>query len=517
MSTASGAARPPVSAEVLGHHMTLHHPERDLVISRLLLGSGVFEPFETELLLDELRPGDTAVDVGANVGYYTLLFARRVGPDGRVFAFEPDPANFELLRRNVERNGYRNVVLSPLAASDRCGPARLFLSGSNAGDHRTYDPADGRPSLDIETVPLDRFFAGYPGPVDLVKMDIQGGEFAALTGMRDLLARQGRVKLATEFWPHGLRGAGASAAAYLDLLGRLGFRLFEVNEQHWCVARAEPERLLEAFPAGQDVFTNLLCVKTGDPVGPPAAGGDPAERSRWRRAGDLRAFERRVCSQNGEDGILEEVFRRIGVAGRFCVEIGAGDGGENNTARLIRDAGWGGLLLEASAPRFARLQERYRDRPDVRTARARVNAGNVEQLLREHRVPREFDLLSVDIDRDDYWVWAAVQGWRPRVVVIEYNASRPPPQRWVVKEDPGRAWDGTDHFGASLASLTALGRRKGYTLVGTNSTGVNAFFVLSEAAAGRFLDAELLYHYSPPRYGPRWDGHPPGTGEWVEV
>src|SRR5262249_46293166 len=149
-------------------------------------------------------------------------FARRVGPRGRVFAFEPDPANFALLRRNVEMNGYRNVVLSPLAVSDRCGPSRLFLSDSNTGDHRVYDPADGRPSVGVETVTLDRYFDGYDGPVDLVKMDIQGAEYGALVGMRGLLARQARVKLATEYWPHALRKGGGDAARYLGLLTELG-------------------------------------------------------------------------------------------------------------------------------------------------------------------------------------------------------------------------------------------------------------------------------------------------------
>lgn len=504
---------PPVGAWVQGHRMLLHDPCHDRYISPALLATGVFEPFETELVLDELRPGDTALDVGANVGYYTLLFARRVGPRGRVFAFEPDPANFALLRQNVEFNGYHNVVLSRFAVSDQCGPARLFLSGSNTGDHRVYDPADGRATVGIEAVSLDHFFADYTGPVHLVKMDIQGAECAALAGMRGLLGRQARLKVVAEFWPQGLRDAGASAARYLGLLLELGFRTFEINERHRALVRVEPPRLLEAFPADKEAFTNLWCVKNGTAEGPHVCWPDADVQAQWARAGDLRASERRVHSQAGEDGILEEIFRRIGTANRYCVGFGAADGDTNNSAFLTQDGGWGGFLVEADMQRCARLRARYRERGDIRVARERVTAANAEGLLEGNAVTTEFDLLSLNLDGNDYWVWAALRRWRPRVVVIGYNGSHPPPRQWVMKEVTDRTRDVTEHSGASLASLAALGREKGYALVGTDSTGVNAFFVRDDLAVGRFLDAGLHYHYSPPRYGSRNGSQQTGAAE----
>src|SRR5262249_36182110 len=150
--------------------------------------NGVYEPFETGLLQNQLRPGDVVVDVGANIGYYTLLFARCVGPRGRVFAFEPDQTNFDLLRRNVERNGYTNVTLVRKAVAAQSGKLRLYLCEDNKGDHRTYDSHDGRPSLEIDAVSLDDYFAGERGSIALIKMDIQGAEEGALRGMRRLLA-----------------------------------------------------------------------------------------------------------------------------------------------------------------------------------------------------------------------------------------------------------------------------------------------------------------------------------------
>ena|SRR5205809_2182262 len=156
--------------------------------------------------------------------------------------------------------------------------------------------------------------------------------------------------------------------------------------------------------------------------------------------------------------------------------------------------------------------------PGVRCERARVTSDYVEQLLADHGVPKDFDLLSVMIAGNDYWVWQAVERWRPRIVAIQYNSQRPPPQRWVMQENASYRWDGTDYYGASLSSLADLGKRKGYSLVGSDSAGVNAFFVANEVATpGRFLDPAVQYYYSPPRFGPHLRGHPAGAGPFVEI
>jgi FkbM family methyltransferase len=507
----------PRSAWVHGHRMFLHDDAADPYISGALVRTGVFEPFESEWVAQEVRPGDVVLDIGANIGYFTLLFARLVGPHGRVFAFEPDPANFELLRRNVAANGYRNVELVPSAVSDRTGPARLFRCADNAGDHRAYDSADGRHAVAIEAVELDRYLDRPGLRIDFVKMDIQGSEWRALRGMHGLLRRHPRLKMILEFWPVGLRRCGSSAAALLDLLAEEGFSLYEMVEADRRVERVDAARLLAAYSPETEEFANLLCVKSA--LTAPGGWAWPAAvRPSPEAPADLRAFARQVRSQGGEDGILAEIFRRVGTETCVAVEFGVETGEENNTAHLIREHGWQALLMEGDEDKFARLAEHYRDCPAVRPVRAVVTSTNIERLLAEHGVPEEFDLLSIDIDGNDYWVWAAVKRWRPRVVVVEYNASKPPPGRWVMRENPDHAWDGTDYFGASLASLADLGRSKGYVLVGTDPRGVNAFFVRADLApAGRFFDPGLHYLYSPPDYGPHHGGHPPGTGPFEEV
>jgi FkbM family methyltransferase len=227
----------------------------------LAWSKGNYEPFETELLKQHVRRGDVVLDVGANIGYYSLLFARLVGPEGKVFAFEPDPTNFGLLTRNVRRNGYANVVAVPAAVGDRTGKLRLYLCEDNRGDHRTYDSGDGRPSVEVDVVRLDDYLKDFERPVAFVKMDVQGSEPAALAGMDGLLRRNPRLKLATEFWPFGLHRSGSSAEGFLRALAGHGFALQVIDEAGQRVAPADWAELLRTYVVEKQNYTNLLCVR----------------------------------------------------------------------------------------------------------------------------------------------------------------------------------------------------------------------------------------------------------------
>ena len=180
----------------------------------------------------------------------------------------------------------------------------------------------------------------------------------------------------------------------------------------------------------------------------------------------INAYERRRSSQNGEDGIIAEIFRRLepGPGGRFFVEFGVSDGRECNGAALVRD-GWSGLMIEGDPRIFQSLSRTYAGASGLRLLNAYVTAENIATLLRENGVPDAFDLLSIDIDGNDYLIWEALAAFRPRVVVIEYNAAHPPPERWVMAYNAEHRWSGSGYYGASLASLEAQGQRLGYALI----------------------------------------------------
>ena len=227
----------------------------------------------------------------------------------------------------------------------------------------------------------------------------------------------------------------------------------------------------------------------------------------------------KVYSQNEEDGILNEVFRRIGVTNRVFWEFGVQDGTENNTLYRLVD-GWRGAWIEGAAAHVAKIRERFAravEDGSLTVREALVDRDNINALARELGLPRELDLLAIDIDGNDFHVWSALDALAPRAVVIEYNPKLPPPTQWVMRYDPRHVWDGTDQYGASLAALAALGERKGYRLVACNITGSNAFFVRQDLAAGKFPSAtDPAYYYQPHRawLTPTfWNLNPVGFGK----
>jgi hypothetical protein len=211
----------------------------------------------------------------------------------------------------------------------------------------------------------------------------------------------------------------------------------------------------------------------------------------------------KVYSQNDEDGIIQEIFRRIGTTSRTFVEFGVADGTECNTAKLLVE-GWRGLWIEADAAGVSAIRAGFA--PFLADQRltlveSRVSTETINSLLSQGGMSGEIDLLGIDIDYNDYWVWKAIDAVQPRVVAIEYNATLRPPMSLTVPYDPDGAWDGTNFYGASLAALTRLGAAKGYQLVGCSIAGVNAFFVRADLCRDRFLEpATAEEHYEPARH-----------------
>jgi hypothetical protein len=230
----------------------------------------------------------------------------------------------------------------------------------------------------------------------------------------------------------------------------------------------------------------------------------------------------KIYSQNDEDGIIQEIFRRIGVAARTFVEFGVATGSECNTVKLLIE-GWRGLWMEADPLRANSIRHTFDpfcQHEKLVVLEKRVTAENIDALLSEHAAGAEIDLISIDIDYNDYWIWKAITTVRPRVVVIEYNASLRPPLSLTVPYDPQGSWDGSNFYGASLEALVRLGAGKGYRIVGCSLAGVNAFFVRADLCADKFLEpATAQEHYEPPRHYFHLlpSGHKPRPGRFEAV
>lgn len=220
----------------------------------------------------------------------------------------------------------------------------------------------------------------------------------------------------------------------------------------------------------------------------------------------LNAYELSIHSQNGEDGILFYLFSRLGSTNRRFVEFGIGNGRQCNSANLSLNFGWSGLLLEANIKQATAAQSYYQQQlgqqqQQVAIKPARVTAENINQLIAESGITGEIDLLSIDIDGNDYWVWQAITVIQPRLVVIEYNPSFGPAEAITVVYDPNfdrYAKHPTGYYyGASLTALAKLGQEKGYILVGCESSGANAFFVRQDVATDKITPVAATAAFFP--------------------
>ncbi len=191
-------------------------------VSRSVFLGGRWHSQVVAMLREHVKPGMTAVDIGANVGFMAVHMADRAGPDGTVLAFEPEPRNFSILSVNARHARYRNIIPFPMAIGDRVGTAHLFLSPRDGGDHRTVGVETSRESVPVEITTVDHLARERRTVVHFVKMDIQGAEGAALRGMRETLASPAFRGLVIEFWPAALRSAGEDPVEVLESVRRAG-------------------------------------------------------------------------------------------------------------------------------------------------------------------------------------------------------------------------------------------------------------------------------------------------------
>ena len=190
----------------------------------------------------------------------------------------------------------------------------------------------------------------------------------------------------------------------------------------------------------------------------------------------LLEFKRNVHSLTGEDGIIEKILEILPCKDKWCVEFGAWDGlFMTNTRNLIESKRYSAVLIEADKKKYRKLQRNYSQHDNIITINRFVGFGgtdNLDQILQDMPIPHDFDILSIDIDGNDYHVWKRILKYKPKVVIIEFNPTIPSHIRFVQPADS------ILNQGASLLSLVELGKEKGYQLVSVLQ--FNAFFVREE-------------------------------------
>jgi FkbM family methyltransferase len=240
----------------------------DQVMTPFISEHGVWEPDETDFLRALLRPGHTFLDVGANVGYMTVLGARMVGSAGRVIAVEPDFRNLRLLRANLWRNGV-SAQIAPIAAFSRRGFVGFARSETNCGDHQVRERSGEGPLVPCATI--DELLGDVR--VDVAKIDTQGVDHQVLEGMEGLVRRNPAIVVLSEFWLGGLLERGIDPMSVLGRYADLGFAIGLVGRGA-VVHTATPQDIIDACRSWDGLHVNLVLT-----VGEYASGAAATNRN----------------------------------------------------------------------------------------------------------------------------------------------------------------------------------------------------------------------------------------------
>jgi len=234
---------------------------KDLGVSKILADTNSYEINESRFFKQIIKKGMHVVDIGANIGYFTILFSKLVGSEGKITAFEPSPRSFNLLKKNIKLNSAENIDPIQKAVSNFSGKAKLYLSNHNAGDNRLFANEilkidKGREVIEVETVRLDDYLKDEL--ISLLKIDVQGGEMNLIDGALKTISNNQNLKMIIEFWPIGLSSQGIAPHIFLEKIKQLGFLIFDMNHLNE-TKESSIEELIKTYQ-GQS-YTNLFCTK----------------------------------------------------------------------------------------------------------------------------------------------------------------------------------------------------------------------------------------------------------------
>ena len=215
-------------AEVFGNKLFLSKKGLALSISHY----GTYEELEAKIMEEKIEMGNIVVDVGANIGLHTLNMARIVGNTGQVFAFEPDPSNFEILKKNVKINNYKNIILEQKAVGDKHGRTTLYQS-DHPGKHRIFPQTEqAKSQVQVELTNLDNYFdSDMIDKINFIKIDVEGLEFSVLKGMKNILKNSKKIKILFEFMPENTMEVGFTPIELLNYLTSNDFKLYCMDDK----------------------------------------------------------------------------------------------------------------------------------------------------------------------------------------------------------------------------------------------------------------------------------------------
>lgn len=230
---------------------------KDRGITPILLIEEVLEKHVTEMFKKSIKTDAIVVDIGANIGYYTLIASKLAGNNGKVYAFEPEPSNYDLLLKNIHINRGVNVIPIKKAVSNRCDKATLFLDNKSLGNPSLAKANVPQMSnrVEVETITLDSFLKNIK--VDVIKIDAQGAEGLIIEGGEKIL-KNNALKIFMEFWPYGLKNMGTNPLELLYKLQSYGFKTILIDKN---IERIEPIKAIEMCnnaPDKKGAFNLLL-------------------------------------------------------------------------------------------------------------------------------------------------------------------------------------------------------------------------------------------------------------------
>lgn len=222
----------PLKITIFDNEMFLHDHG---YVSISLAKHGLYEKTITDYIFENLVPNSSVLDIGANIGYYTLIMAKLVGTQGNVFAFEPEPSNFKILSKNIKINNYTNVNAEKFILSEHDGKTKLFLSNSDPGSHKIFpsNNTDER-NIIVDSISVDSYFKKHsidPHIINFIKMDVEGSEFSVLKGMKTILDKKNDLKIILEYDPIQFKKSNINPIDILKFLDTFHFKFFMIDNK----------------------------------------------------------------------------------------------------------------------------------------------------------------------------------------------------------------------------------------------------------------------------------------------